>query len=35
MEGRFNLMFDLDEADYDKDLARKVLFENGKFSVKI
>ena len=35
MEGRFNLLFDLIEADYDKDLARKVLFENGKFKVKI
>lgn len=35
MEGRFSLMFDLDESDYDKDLARRVHFENGKFKVKI
>ncbi len=35
IEGRFSLMFDLDESDFDKDLARRVLFENGKFKVKI
>jgi hypothetical protein len=35
MEGRFSLLFDLKEEDYDKNLAKHVFFENGKFKVKI